>query len=72
MLITKRMKKRFTFYLGCLYWYIRHLDNPGDFDEAMAFLAEIGVRLGVTWDGIEAACKAWQQEKENLGRNSNC
>ena len=72
MLITKRTKKRFTFYLGCLYWYIRHMDNPGDFEEAVEFLAEIGVRLGVTWDGIEAACKAWQLEKEERSRNGDC
>ena len=61
MIIFGKQKKRITFRLGCLWFYIKRLDDINQFDIATENMAALCVDLGVSWDAMQKAEQTYRQ-----------
>ena len=59
MLFSKK-KKRIAFLLGCLWYYIKRTEDVKRFSEATDILTTVCVELGIDWEQVNNAEKAYQ------------
>ena len=59
MLFSKK-KKRIAFLLGCLWYYIKRMEDVGRFSEATDIITTVCVELGIDWEQVNNAEKAYQ------------
>ena len=58
MLFSKK-KKRIAFLLGCLWYYIKRMEDVRRFVEATDIMTTICVDLGIDWEQVNNAEKAY-------------
>ena len=58
MLFGKK-KKRIAFLLGCLWYYIKRIEDVNRFSEATEIMTTICVELGIDWEQVNNAEKAY-------------
>ena len=54
-----KKKKRITFLLGCLWYYIKRIEDVDRFVEATEIMADVCVELGIDWEKVNNAEKAY-------------
>ena len=59
MLLGKK-KKHITFLLGCLWHYIKRIEDVSRFLEATYIMANVCVELGIDWEQVMDAERAYQ------------
>ena len=59
MLFGKK-KKRITFLLGCLCYYIKRIEDVNRFAEATEIITAVCVELGIDWEQVNNAEKMYQ------------
>ena len=59
MLFGKK-KKRIAFLLGCLWYYIKRMEDVNRFSEATDIITTVCVELGIDWEQVNNAEKAYQ------------
>ena len=59
MLFGKK-KKRIAFLLGCLWYYIKRMEDVNRFSEATEIMTTVCVELGIGWEQDNNAEKAYQ------------
>ena len=59
MLFGKK-KKHITFLLGCLWYYIKRIEDVNRFAEATDIMTDVCVELGIDWEKVNNAEKAYQ------------
>ena len=59
MLFGKK-KKRIAFLLGCLWYYIKRMEDVDRFVEATEIMTTVCVELGIDWEQVNNAEKAYQ------------
>lgn len=52
-------KKRITFLLGCLWYYIKKMKDVRIFAEATEIMTTVCVELGIDWEQVNNAEKAY-------------
>ena len=57
MLFGKK-KKRIAFLLGCLWYYIKRMEDVRRFVEATDIMTTVCVELGIDWEQVNNAEKA--------------
>ena len=60
MLLFGKKKKRIAFLLGCLWYYIKRTEDVKRFSEATDILTTVCVELGIDWEQVNNAEKAYQ------------
>ena len=58
MLFSKK-KKRIAFLLGCLWYYIKRIEDVDRFAEATEIMTTVCVELGIDWEQVNNAEKAY-------------
>lgn len=58
MLFCKK-KKRIVFLFGCLWYYIKRIEDVNRFAEATEILTNVCVELGIDWEQVNNAEKAY-------------
>lgn len=58
MLFGKK-KKRIAFLLGCLWYYIKRIEDVNRFAEATEIMTNVCVDLGIDWEQVNNAEKAY-------------
>ena len=61
MLFGKK-KKHIAFLLGCLWHYIKHIEDVNRFAEATDIMTNVCVELGIDWEQVndaERTYKTW-------------
>ena len=58
MLFGKK-KKRIAFLLGCLWYYIKRMEDVRRFVEATDIMTGVCVELGIDWEQVGDAEKAY-------------
>ena len=58
MLFGKK-KKRIAFLLGCLWYHIKRIENVNRFSEATEIMTTVCVELGIDWEQVNNAEKAY-------------
>ena len=58
MLFGKK-KKRIAFLLGCLWYYIKRMEDVNRFSEATEIMTTVCVELGIDWEQVNNAEKAY-------------
>ena len=58
MLFGKK-KKRIAFLLGCLWYYIKRMEDVNRFSEATDIMTTVCVELGIDWEQVTNAEKAY-------------
>ena len=58
MLFGKK-KKRIAFLLGCLWYYIKRMEDVSRFAEATEIMTTVCVELGIDWEQVNSAEKAY-------------
>ena len=58
MLFGKK-KKRITFLLGCLWYYIKRIEDVNRFSEATESMTTVCVELGIDWEQVNNAENAY-------------
>ena len=58
MLFSKK-KKRIAFLLGCLWYYIKRIEDVRTFAEATEIITDVCVELGIDWEQVNNAEKAY-------------
>ena len=58
MLFSKK-KKRVAFLLGCLWYYIKRMEDVDRFVEATEIMTTVCVELGIDWEQVNNAEKAY-------------
>ena len=59
MLFGKK-KKRISFLLGCLWYYIKRMEDVSRFVEATDIMTTVCVELGIDWEKVNNAEKTYQ------------
>ena len=59
MLFGKK-KKHIAFLLGCLSYYIKRMEDVKRFSEATEIITDVCVELGIDWEQVNNAEKAYQ------------
>ena len=59
MLFGKK-KKRIVFLFGCLWYYIKRMEDVNRFSEATDIMTTVCVDLGIDWEQVNNAEKAYQ------------
>ena len=59
MLFGKK-KKRIAFLLGCLWYYIKRMEDVSSFVETTDIITDVCVELGIDWEQVNNAEKAYQ------------
>lgn len=59
MLFDKK-KKRIALLLGCLWYYIKRIEDVNRFAEATDILTTVCVELGIGWEQVNNAEKAYK------------
>ena len=59
MLFGKK-KKRIVFLFGCLWYYINRMEDVNRFVEATDIITTVCVELGIDWEQVNNAEKAYQ------------
>ena len=52
-------KKRIAFLLGCLWYYIKRMEDVNRFSEATDIMTTVCVELGIDWEQVNNAEKAY-------------
>ena len=71
MLFGKK-KKRITFLLGCLWFYIKRIEDVNRFLEATDIITDVCVDLRIDWEQVNNAEKAyvrWHRVGEDNNAN---
>ena len=71
MLFGKK-KKRITFLLGCLWYYIKRIEDVNRFLEATDIITDVCVDLRIDWEQVNNAEKAyvrWHRVGEDNNAN---
>ena len=66
MLFSKK-KKRIAFLLGCLWYHIKRIEDVNRFSEATEIMTNVCVELGIDWEQVNNAEKAyvrWRRAEE--------
>ena len=58
MLFGKK-KKRIAFLLGCLWYYIKRIEDVNRFSEATEIMTTVCVDLGIDWEQVNNAEKTY-------------
>ena len=58
MLFGKK-KKRIAFLLGCLWYYIKRMEDVNRFSESTDIMTTVCVELGIDWEQVNNAEKAY-------------
>ena len=67
MIFPRKKKKHIGFLLGCLWYYIKSIDNVKRFTEATDLLVSICVDLGIDWNLVEDAGKVYAEVMKHEG-----
>ena len=59
MLFSKK-KKRIAFLLGCLWYYIKRMEDVNRFSEATEIMTTVCVELGIDWEQVNDAERMYQ------------
>lgn len=59
-MVFGKKKKNIAFLLGCLWYYIKRIDNAEDFAKATDFMTELCVKLGIEWEAVNNGEMAYQ------------
>ena len=65
-------KKRITFLLGCLWYYIKRIEDVNRFLEATDIITDVCVDLRIDWEQVNNAEKAyvrWHRVGEDNNAN---
>ena len=62
MLFSKK-KKRIAFLLGCLWYYIKRMEDVRRFVEATDIMTTVCVELGIDWEQVSDAEKAYVKQR---------
>ena len=54
-----KKKKRIAFLLGCLWYYIKRIEDVNRFSEATEIMTTVCVELGIDWEQVNNAEKAY-------------
>ena len=54
-----KKKKRITFLLGCLWYYIKRIEDVDRFADATDIMTDVCVELGIDWENVNNAEKAY-------------
>ena len=55
-----KKKKRIAFLLGCLWYYIKRMEDVNRFSEATEIMTTVCVELGIDWEQVNNAEKTYQ------------
>ena len=58
MLFSKK-KKRIAFLFGCLWYYIKRMEDVRRFVEATDIMTDVCVEMGIDWEQVNNAEKAY-------------
>lgn len=53
-------KKRIVFLFGCLWYYIKRMEDVNRFSEATDIMTTVCVDLGIDWEQVNNVEKAYQ------------
>lgn len=56
----KHKKRNITFLLGCLWFYIKRINDVECFAKATEIITELCIRLGVDWELVQNGAKAYE------------
>lgn len=59
MLFCKK-KKHIAFLLGCLWYYIKRIEDVHRFSEATEIMINVCVELGIDWEQVNDAERTYQ------------
>ena len=62
MLFSKK-KKRIAFLFGCLWYYIKRMEDVRRFVEATDIMTTVCVELGIDWEQVSDAEKAYVKQR---------
>ena len=65
MLFGKK-KKRIAFLLGCLWYYIKRMEDVNRFSEATEIMTTVCVELGIDWEQVNNAETWYASQSEGL------
>ena len=60
LILFGKKKRDIAFLLGCMWYYIKRMEDIENATKATDFLVEICVKLGIDWDTVNAAERAYQ------------
>lgn len=58
-MLSNKKKKRIAFLLGCLWYYIKRMEDVRRFVEATDIMTTVCVELGIDWEQVSDAEKAY-------------
>ena len=61
MLFGKK-KKRIAFLLGCLWYYIKRIEDVDRFAEATDIMTDVCVEMGIDWEQVSNA-ETWYDSR---------
>ena len=59
-LMTRNKKKNIGFLIGCIWYYIKRIENVQAFADATSILTELTVKLCIDWNTVESAEKIYE------------
>ena len=65
MLFGKK-KKHITFLLGCLWYYIKRIEDVDRFAEATDIITDVCVEMGIDWEQVTNAETWYASQSEGL------
>lgn len=60
-----KKKRNITFLIGCIWYYIKRIDDIEDFVIATDLITEICVKMGIDWNMVTGAEKAYQTWRDS-------
>ena len=61
-----KKKKRIAFLLGCLWYYIKRIEDVNRFSEATEIMTTVCVELGIDWEQVNNAEKAYVRWRRSV------
>ena len=55
-----KKKKQIAFLIGCLWHYIKMIDNVQDFDRATSCITDLAIKLNIDWNVVTDGAKAYE------------
>lgn len=55
----KKKKKKIAFLIGCLWYYIKMIDDVQDFEKATECITDLAIKLNIDWKMVEDGAKAY-------------
>lgn len=55
-----KKKKQIAFLVGCLWHYIKMIDDVQDFDRATSCITDLAIRLNIDWNVVTDGARAYE------------